>query len=104
MRVVTGEQRRVVAVLLRRGQTLPPDQQEAARVVVDHSARQRWIALAYAVIGVAMWVLFAIGQPRRLSELVFGGIFLLLSAAFAWDTWRLLSAAARQGITRTRRS
>ena len=47
--MVTGEQRRVVAVLLRRGQTLPPDQQEAARVVVDHSARQRWIALAYAV-------------------------------------------------------
>lgn len=101
---MTGEQRRAVAVLLRRGHTLSPDQRDAAQVVVDHAARQRWFALVYVVIGLGMVVLFAIGQPRRISELVFGSLFLLVSAGYGWDTWRLLSAAARQGITRTRRS
>ena len=70
----------------------------------DHAARQRWIALSYAVVGLAMWLLFATGQPQRMSELVFGGVFLIFSAAFGWDTWRLLSAAERQGIKRTTRS
>ncbi len=101
---MTGEQRRVAAVLLRRGRDLSPEQREAAQIVVDHAARQRWIALSYAVVGLAMWLLFATGQPQRMSELVFGGVFLIFSAAFGWDTWRLLSAAERQGIKRTTRS